>query len=289
MFVTILTYILSSIFAIAGMGAAGVLIPNYIALGLGVNVAMILGLSQNTAELTVATIMNARKQLIDWKKAVMVLIPAVILVPIGAYININIPKILVLVAFALFLLFALYKLLLPSKNEGGTRNTSLTMLFGALEGFIGGLIGMDAAPIAIIAFSYIFSNSKKISANTAAVALGVSTTTLITYSLMLPAISVNMWILLSVATAGLLGGITGALLMHRIKQIYIRYTMIGILALAFVEIFVKIFSQGHFIPKNLYYESVISVAIGLIAFIILTTVRFVSLKKAEMSKGKVSV
>jgi uncharacterized membrane protein YfcA len=280
-FITILTYILSSIFAIAGMGAAGVLIPNYIAFGLGVNIAMILGLSQNTAELTVTTIMNARKQLIDWKKAVMVLIPAVILVPIGAYINIHIPKILVLVVFALFLLFALYKILLPSKNKGGIRSTSLTMLFGALEGFIGGLIGMDAAPIAIIAFSYIFDNPKKISANTATVALGVSATTLITYRLMLPTMLINMWTLLAVTTAGLLGSITGVLLMHKIKQIYIRYTMIGILTLAFVEIFIKIFSQGHLIPNDLYYGSVISVVIGLIVFVTLAMVRFVSFKKLE--------
>lgn len=281
MFITILTYILSSIFAISGMGAAGVLIPNYIAFGLGVNIAAILGLSQNTAELTVATIMNARKQLIDWKKAVMVLIPAVILVPIGAYVHVHIPRILVLVIFALFFLFALYKVLLPSKNKEGTRNTSLSMLFGALEGFLGGLIGLDASPIAIIAFSYIFDNPKKISANTATVALGVSATTLIIYRLMLPTISINMWTLLAVTTAGLLGGITGVLLMHRIKQIYIRYTTIGLLALALVEIFIKIFSQGHFIPENLYYGSVISVVIGLIVFIALAIVRFASLKKVE--------
>jgi len=32
--IAIVTYILASLFAVAGMGAAGVLIPNYITLGL---------------------------------------------------------------------------------------------------------------------------------------------------------------------------------------------------------------------------------------------------------------
>jgi uncharacterized membrane protein YfcA len=63
--ITLLTYILASVFAIAGMGAAGVLIPNYIALRMGVRAAMLLGLTQNTAELTVATGLNWKRGLID--------------------------------------------------------------------------------------------------------------------------------------------------------------------------------------------------------------------------------
>ena len=73
--ITLLTYILASVFAIAGMGAAGVLIPNYIAMGLGVHAAMLLGLTQNTAELTVATAMNWKKGLIEWRKVARVFVP----------------------------------------------------------------------------------------------------------------------------------------------------------------------------------------------------------------------
>ncbi len=166
----LLTYILASIFAIAGMGAAGVLIPNYISLGMSVRVAMLMGLTQNTAELTFATGLNHMKKLVKWREVSKVLLPAVLLIPVGAYINMHIPRIFVLASFAIFLLFALYRMLISSKLKAAY--SYLIPLLGALEGFTAGLIGMDAAPIAIIAFSYMFESSKDISANTAAAALG---------------------------------------------------------------------------------------------------------------------
>ncbi len=266
MFSVILTYVLASIFAIAGIGAAGVLIPNYIALGMSVHAAMMLGLSQNTAELTVATAMNASKKLVDWKKVAMLVAPAVLLVPVGAYINIHIPRIVVMAAFDLFLIFAVYRILFPKRSSERKAET-IVIILGAVEGFIAGLIGMDAAPIALIAFSFLFDNPKKVSANTAAAALGVSATALVTYYLMLPKIPLSTTMLIAVATAGLLGGITGAFLMHRVNQKYVRYTMLGILILAFAEIFVKIILMGHMVSRALYMGSVISVLVGLAVFL----------------------
>ncbi len=268
MFSVILTYVLASIFAIAGIGAAGVLIPNYIALGMSVHAAMMLGLSQNTAELTVATAMNASKKLVDWKKVAMLVAPAVLLVPVGAYINIHVPRLVVLAAFDLFLIFAVYRILFPKRSSERNAET-IVLILGAVEGFIAGLIGMDAAPIALIAFSFLFDNPKRVSANTAAAALGVSATALVTYYLMLPKIPLSTMMLIAVATAGLLGGITGAFLMHRVNRKYVRYTMLGILILAFAEIFVKIILMGHMVSQALYMGSVISVLVGMAVFLAL--------------------
>lgn len=67
-----ITYILASLFAIAGMGAAGVLIPNYITLGLAIKQAIILGLTQNIGELTIATTLNHKKELVEWRKVAVV-------------------------------------------------------------------------------------------------------------------------------------------------------------------------------------------------------------------------
>ena len=259
----VLTYILASVFAIAGMGAAGVLIPNYIAMGLGVHAAMLLGLTQNTAELTVATAMNWKKGLIEWRKVARVFVPAALFVPLGAYVNVHIPRVLVLVAFALFLLFALYRMLSSGMAEGddGWKIYAL----GAVEGFTAGLIGMDAAPIALIAFSYLFRNPKKVSANTAATALGVSGVTLLTYTIILPKIPIEMETLVAIAVAGFLGGITGTLLMHRVKPLYVRYTMLAILSLALVEIVMKILTAN--VPETLHVLSVGIVVGAFLAFL----------------------
>jgi uncharacterized membrane protein YfcA len=141
----------------------------------------------------------------------------------------------------------------------------LQHLLGAVEGFTAGLIGMDAAPIALIAFSYLFGDPKKVSANTAAAALGVSSVTLLTYLALLPSIPIATGTLVTIATAGFLGGITGALLMHRIKPLYVRYTMLAILSLAFVEITEKIVTAR--VPEVLYVASIGAVGAGLLAFL----------------------
>ncbi len=45
--ISLITYILASIFAITGMGAAGVLIPSYVTLGIAFYPAILAGLLQN--------------------------------------------------------------------------------------------------------------------------------------------------------------------------------------------------------------------------------------------------
>jgi uncharacterized membrane protein YfcA len=87
--ITALTYILSTIFAIAGMGAAGVLIPNYVALGLNLYDAVILRLSQNVADLAVVTLLNARKRLVSLRDVLLVAVPALLLIPVGVMVNVT--------------------------------------------------------------------------------------------------------------------------------------------------------------------------------------------------------
>ena len=269
----LLTYVLASIFAIAGMGAAGVLIPNYISLGLGVRTAMILGLSQNSAELTVATCLNGIKKIVSWKNVAKVMIPALVFVPLGVAVNIHIPRILVLLSFSLFLLFALYRLFYPSPIRGNDRY--IVPVFGMVEGFIAGLIGMDAAPIAILAFAYIYESSKDISANTAATALGVSFFTLLLYSIAFHNLAIDPILLAAVVIAGFFGGITGALLMHRINRKYVRYTIIGILILAFVEIVAKMALMRAQVNYTIWLVSMLIALFALTLF----TVFFLKSKK----------
>jgi uncharacterized membrane protein YfcA len=262
--IAILTYMLSAIFAIAGMGAAGVLIPNYIALGIGVRAAIMLGLTQNIAELTVVSALNGRKRLVEWRKVLLMIMAALPFIPVGAYINLNIPRIIILTVFALFLLFALYRITNPSKNNENKKGSILIpLILGSFQGFIGGLIGMDAAPIALIAYTYFFSDPKKISANTATSALGVSTTALLTY-LVLGGFPTMEWTsLVMVGLAGLFGGVTGSLLMHRANIVYVRYTIVAVLGFAFAEITAKTFLMYGMVEPQLYDASILLILTGL--------------------------
>jgi uncharacterized membrane protein YfcA len=288
--IAVLTYIISTIFAIAGMGAAGVLIPNYIALGIGVRAAIMLGLTQNVAELTIVSALNGRKRLVEWRKVLVMIMAALPFIPVGAYIDLNIPRIVILTTFALFLLFALYRITNPSKNNGSKKETIVVpLILGSLQGFIGGLIGMDAAPIALIAYTYFFSDPKKISANTAASALGVSTTALLTYLVLGGLPNIEWTSLVIVGLAGLLGGVTGSSLMHRANIVYVKYTIVAVLGFAFAEITAKTLFMYGMVEPQLYDASVLLILIGLGLFAaktVRTRITMYKIQQKAISDGK---
>ncbi len=174
----IITYMIATLFAITGMGAAGVLIPTYMMLGVGVYAAMIIALTQNTWELLVASSINLAKKMIEPATTAMYTAVAVSFVPLGYLVHGLLPGLVVLVVFELFLVYALY--FTASRRSGGGGGVKAYML-APLQGFIGGLIGIDAAPIAILAYLMLWGDPKKASANTAITALAVSFTALLLY------------------------------------------------------------------------------------------------------------
>jgi len=241
--ISLLTYALSSIFAIAGMGAAGVLIPNYVTLGMAYYSAILAGLLQNVFELSVATTNNFRARNINLRVGLLILVPAVIMVPLGAYTNIHVPKILDLSVFAAFLVFAIYRLtsMTGKVNElKGMKGNVLAVIFGLTAGYMGGLLGIDAGPFAIVALTYVLPDLKKISGTTGFVAFAVSLAGLLSYMSLLHFDSIPLWP--ELIAAGAFGGLTGSYLMNKIKPVYVRYTIIALVSVALIEVILRIVS-----------------------------------------------
>ncbi len=239
--ISLITYVLASIFAIAGMGAAGVLIPNYVTLGMAFYPAIVAGLLQNSFALSVATANNFRAQSINLRLGITILLPAVIMVPLGAYTNIHVPKILDFSIFAAFLVFAIYRL---SSMRGkvselkGLKGNLLAIILGLTAGYIGGLLGIDGSPFAIIALSYIVPEPKKISGTTGFVAFAISLAGLFSYISLLHIDNIPLWP--AIIVTGALGGLTGSYLMHKIKSIYVRFTIIALIVVALAEVILHI-------------------------------------------------
>jgi len=239
--ISLITYVLASIFSIAGMGAAGVLIPNYVTLGIAFYPAILAGLLQNSFALSVATANNFRANSINLKLGIAILIPALIMVPLGAYTNIHVPKILDFSVFAAFLIFAIYRLTSMRGKVSelkGLKGIVLAILLGITAGYMGGLLGIDGSPFAIIALSYIEPEPKKISGTTGLVAFAISLAGLFSYMSLLHIDSIPMWPALIVA--GALGGLTGSYLMHRIKPVYVRFAIIALISVALAEVILHI-------------------------------------------------
>ena len=82
-----ITFVFTTLLTIAGVGAAFILIPVFIALGIDVHVAMATALLLNSIAMIFASYRFIKNKLVMWKVAIPILIVATSLSPVGAYIS----------------------------------------------------------------------------------------------------------------------------------------------------------------------------------------------------------
>jgi len=88
----VVTFLFTTILTIAGVGAAFILIPIFLALGIPLLTAMSTALLLNSIAMVFASISYARDRLIVWKTAIPILIVATALSPLGARTAEHLPR-----------------------------------------------------------------------------------------------------------------------------------------------------------------------------------------------------
>ena len=83
----LITFVFTTMLTIAGEGAAIILIPTFIALGIDIRVAMATALLLNTLAMIIACPRYVKNKLIMFKVALPILIVAAICSPIGAFVS----------------------------------------------------------------------------------------------------------------------------------------------------------------------------------------------------------
>jgi len=238
--VFIITWIISMIFAIAGVGAANTLIPIYYSMDIPFSIAAATGLLLNVFSLSTATVNNARRGKVLWKLGTVFLIPAVIMAPIGAYVGIHTPRKVLLWVFAVFLMYTLYNLVRGRVKEesgrfyGSIRGYMLGVLVGAIAGFLGGLLGVGGGMIILPVLTLIERDAKKVSATAGYVALFSSVSGFTSYLFLLRGIDYGLWVV--VLIGGVLGGFCGSYLMNRMRTLYVKYTIVSIITFVLAKI-----------------------------------------------------
>jgi uncharacterized membrane protein YfcA len=238
--VFIITWIISMIFAIAGVGAANTLIPIYYSMGIPFSIAAATGLLLNVFSLSTATVNNARRGKVLWKLGTVFLIPAVIMAPIGAYVGIHTPRKVLLWVFAVFLMYTLYNLVRGRVKEesgrfyGSIRGYMLGVLVGAIAGFLGGLLGVGGGMIILPVLTLIERDAKKVSATAGYVALFSSASGFTSYLFLLRGIDYGLWVV--VLIGGVLGGFCGSYLMNRMRTLYVKYAIVSIITFVLAKI-----------------------------------------------------
>jgi uncharacterized membrane protein YfcA len=173
----LITLAATTVLTVAGVGAAFILIPLYLALGIGLHTAMSTALLLNGISMAFASVTFARQKLILWRLAWPILIAATMLAPLGAYGSQYVPRSTLLILFACFLLFAASMLLFyraatgtPDAGPRGRRDGNPLILglpVGGFAGFIGGLLGVGGGNVIVPALVWFGIPAKQASATTA--------------------------------------------------------------------------------------------------------------------------
>jgi uncharacterized protein len=171
----LVTLLFTTLLTIAGEGAAIILIPTYIALGIDVRVAMATALLLNTLAMVVACPRYYKKKLILFKVALPILVAASFCSPIGAYVSKQLDKQVLMMLFIVFLLFASSMMFFYRPQErarGRTEQSKKKQIIygtsiGVFAGFMAGLLGVGGGNFILPMLVYLGFNPKNASATTA--------------------------------------------------------------------------------------------------------------------------
>lgn len=217
--IALLSFGLSFIFALGGVGSALALVPTLIAIGVPGGVARPIGLLVNTASLGGGTFYNLKTGKFkpgSWWLLIAFSLPAA---PMGAWFSTLIPHDILLGVFAGFMVFSGFFMILPvrqnRKKEGGTCPPVGGALLGAVSGMISGMLGVGGGGVIIPILHNMGFRSHQIAMVTALAVPFSSFTGFIAYAAMG---SLNLNTIVTASLAALAGGMIGTRVMHRLDQ-----------------------------------------------------------------------
>jgi len=213
----VVTFLFTTVLTIAGVGAAFVLIPVFLALGIPLLEAMSTALLLNAVAMIFASISYAKEKLIVFKTAIPILIIAALLSPLGAKTAEYLPREVLLWLFVGFLIFAGSMMLFYKPKEKQVETTlKKTIGYGAgvgsMAGYLGGLLGVGGGNFIVPVLVWLGYNPKKASATTAFVVIFSSFTGFLGHASLG---NINMQLLILCAAGSIAGAILGAYLMKK--------------------------------------------------------------------------
>ena len=227
---SLLTLILSAIFAMGGAGSGIALIPILNFLGLDFTAAKAVGLFAGASTTITSSVMNIKRKVVDYKFVFPIAIPMLLFAPLGAYgssfIDENVVKI-----FYMLMLFYSATMMMFGKKKALFRAESKYILFivGGIVGFLAGLLGIGGGNILIPLLLLLGYEPKKVAVAVSFVVPFSALSSFFTYATYVP---LDWMMLLVVALSAIVGGYIGNYMMHfKLKQSHIKKIMAVLLYL----------------------------------------------------------
>jgi uncharacterized membrane protein YfcA len=213
----IITFLFTTILTIAGVGAAFILIPVFLAQGIPLLTAMSTALLLNSIAMIFASISFARDRLIVFKTALPILIVATVLSPLGARTAEHVPREVLLWLFVGFLLFAGSMMLFYKAKEKPVETDTKKLVgygvgVGSFAGYLGGLLGVGGGNFIVPVLVWLGFDPKKASATTAFIVIFSSLSGFLGHA---TTGNINIWLLIFCALGSISGALAGAHLMRK--------------------------------------------------------------------------
>lgn len=175
----LVTFAFTTLLTTAGVGAAFILIPVFLALGIELHTAMATALLLNAIAMSVASVTFVRRGLVVWRVALPMVVAAALASPLGARVSVGLDRALLLKLFLVFLVFAALMMLFytprPHQASGGPFGLlAVGVGVGGVAGFVGGLLGVGGGNLIVPALVAYGFDPKKASASTSFVVIFAS-------------------------------------------------------------------------------------------------------------------
>ncbi len=229
----LITFLFTALLAIAGSGAAFILIPIFIALGIDIHVAMAVALLLNCIAMSIASYSYIKAKLVLWKVAIPIIIVATAMSLAGAYVSHGLNAQVLKWLFVGFLLFSGTMMLFyapKEKHRESSKSKQLTegIFIGAIAGFVSGLLGVGGGNIIVPVLIWTGINPKKASGTTAFIVIFSSFAGFLGHATLG---NIDMKLLGLTAIGSILGAVLGAWLMTEKLSAKQVKTIIGIVLL----------------------------------------------------------
>lgn len=220
------------VLTVAGLGAAFILVPVYLALGVGMHSAQATALLLNAIAMVFACARFIPARLVDFRIAVPIVIVATALSPLGASASSAVSVIALQWMFVGFLIFAAVMMLFYRPQPRPTMTPATVAGVGAgvggAAGFVGGLLGVGGGNLIVPTLIWLGLDAKLAAGTTAFV---VAFASFAGFLGQWSVATIDGTLLAVTAAAAVAGALIGSWLMHRKLQAVHVKTTIGVLLL----------------------------------------------------------